>query len=54
MAKRRKRTGNGASARTGRRKNVDASMKLLFMDRRMVEASCLAFFVACGRGAGTA
>jgi len=51
MATRRKRTGNGGPVRTGRRKNVDASMKLLFMDRRMVEA----FFLAvCGRAVGIA
>jgi len=54
MATRRKQTGKGGPARPGRRKNVDAGMKLLFMDRRMVEAFFLAFFVVCGRGAGIA
>jgi len=51
MATRRKRTENGAPAGTGKRKNVDARMKLLLADPRMVEASFLAFLAACGRAA---
>jgi len=51
MARRRKQTRNGASAGTGKRRNVDASMKLLLADPRMVEALFLAFLTACGRAA---